>query len=357
MPQPRAMAGAAPPPVAFAMPSLGVAALPTSAAAVAHLTPEGKAWMVASEARSSCRHASSGATCTSASAAALCAATLTVVGKRRPSTLRPLPHPGKNLVIVAANEEGSAASSAESKGQQQPPPPPSSQQQQQQQQPPEPQQSLPATPVADPARMALAVQRLTGAAGSLRRWGYVAEVTYTWLGLISLGVACFAGYARGGLTAYRNPSMALGLASVGMSLMCALIGWFQARTCRGLGRRCAQAAKTLEPGGAMPQSMQFVPTLGEVEGGLRARQRTAWMGAFSAVFGLQAMVGLLVTKVLVASGTVSPAPGVSLDVFTLLAVSNSALSHVIGGGAAALQQGALPPPPATQDDQFRGWGA
>mmetsp|Transcript_29635 Transcript_29635/g.94957 ORF Transcript_29635/g.94957 Transcript_29635/m.94957 type:complete len:314 (+) Transcript_29635:114-1055(+) len=211
---------------------------------------------------------------------------------------------------------------------------------------------------SDGARAALAAQRLRTAANGLRRWGYVAEVSYTWLGLISLGVTVFASYARGGVTAYRNPCMALGLGSVGVSLMCAFVGWFQARTCRAQGRRCDQAANSLEMNAGGSASVPLAaPSVAEIEMNIRHRHRTAWLGTFSAVFGLQAMVGLLVTKVLVASGTVSPAPGVSLDVFTLLAVTNSALSHVIGGGAASTQQGALPPCPSSQDDQFRGWGS
>jgi hypothetical protein len=99
----------------------------------------------------------------------------------------------------------------------------------------------------------------------------------------------------------------------------------------------------------------MMPSLAEIENGLRARQRTAWLGTMFAILGLQAMVGLLVTKVLVASGGFAPAPGVPLDVFTLLAVSNAALSHVVGGGTASLQLSMLPPPPTASDDPFRGW--
>ena len=39
----------------------------------------------------------------------------------------------------------------------------------------------------------------------------------------------------------------------------------------------------------------------------------------------------------------SPA-GINLDIFTLLAVSNSALGHVLAGGLAAVQQGPPGPP-------------
>jgi len=212
---------------------------------------------------------------------------------------------------------------------------------------------------SDPGRVALVVQRLTTAENSLRRWGYVAEAVYTWLGMITLGVACFAAYTKGGARAFAaSPSMALGFGSVGLSLLFSFVGWLQARGCRNIGRRCGIAASSLEPGGpARPEAqvIAMMPSLGAIESSLRNRQRTAWLGAMFAVVGLQAMVGLLVGKVLAASGGLSPAPGVSLDVFTLLAVSNAALSHVIGGGTVALQQGALPSPSASTTDVFRGW--
>lgn len=214
-------------------------------------------------------------------------------------------------------------------------------------------------PTPDPGRVALVAQRLVTAEQSLRRWGYVAEVVYTWLGLISLGIASFAAFSHGTMRAYRSPAMALGPLSVGASLLCSFVGWFQARGCRSVGRRCGIAASSLEPGGPPPPAAQFItvmPALADIESGLRARQRTAWLGALFAVVGMQAMVGLLVGKVLAASGGVSSPPGVSLDVFTLLSVSNCALSHIIGGGAAAWQHGALPPPGAPADDPFRGWG-
>lgn len=209
------------------------------------------------------------------------------------------------------------------------------------------------------SRVALVAQRLNTAEWNLRRWAYLAEVVYTWLGIISLGVACFSAYSHGGVQAYRSPSTALGLGSLGLSVFCSLIGWFQARTCRHYGRRCGLAAVSLEPGGPVPPAEQLattIPLLADIENHLRARQRTAWLGALFAIVGLQSMVGLLVGKVLAASGGLTPAPGVSLDVFTLLAVGNAALSHVIGGGAAALQQGALPAPQAGHDDPFNGWG-
>lgn len=210
----------------------------------------------------------------------------------------------------------------------------------------------------DPARVALVAQRLATAEQALRRWGYVAEVVYTWLGAVSLGIASFAAFSHGSRV-YRSPVMALGPVSVGLSLLCSFVGWFQARGCRSAGRRCSLAASSLEPGAPMPPADQLqtiMPALGDVESGLRVRQRTAWLGVLFAVVGMQSMVGLLVAKVLAASGGLSPPPGVSLDVFTLLAVSNVALSHVIGGGAAAMQQGALPPPAASAGDPFRGWG-
>jgi len=207
---------------------------------------------------------------------------------------------------------------------------------------------------SDPGRVALVVQRLTAAEISLRRWGYVAEAVYTWLGAISLGVAVFAISTKGG----ANGTMGLGLGSVFLSVLCSFVGWLQARGCRNIGRRCGIAASSLEPGGPTrpeAQILAMMPALGDIESSLRNRQRTAWLGAMFAVVGLQAMVGLLVGKVLAASGGLHPAPGVSLDVFTLLAVSNAALSHVIGGGTVALQQGALPAPAASTSDAFRGW--
>jgi len=210
----------------------------------------------------------------------------------------------------------------------------------------------------EPARVAQVAQRLSSAEWTLKNWGYAAEVMYAWLGLISWGVAGFAAYSHGGAV-YRSPSMTLGLTSVGLSVFAALVGWFQARNCRRLGRRCGAAANSLEPGGPVPpaaQLLSLVPSLGDIESSLRARQRTSWLGALFAVVGLQAMVGLLVTKVLAASGGLAPAPGVSLDIFTLLAVSNSALSHVIGGGIAAWQQKSLPPAHVAAEDPFRGWG-
>mmetsp|Transcript_51080 Transcript_51080/g.158229 ORF Transcript_51080/g.158229 Transcript_51080/m.158229 type:complete len:378 (+) Transcript_51080:39-1172(+) len=213
--------------------------------------------------------------------------------------------------------------------------------------------------ISDPGRVALVAQRLVAAERSLRRWGYVAEVVYTWLGLISLGIASFAAFSHGSTHAYRSPAMALGPLSVGLSLICSLVGWFQARSCRSVGRRCGLAASSLEPGGPPPPVAQFVsvmPSVADIESGLRARQRTAWLGAMFAVVGMQAMVGLLVAKVLAASGGVSSPLGVSLDVFTLLSVSNAALSHIVGGGAAALQHHGLPPPGSPADDPFRGWG-
>lgn len=208
----------------------------------------------------------------------------------------------------------------------------------------------------DPAKVALVVQRLTTAEWSLRKWGYLSEVVYTWLGLISLGVAVFRACVGSDLS--RTRSLALGLASVGLSLVCALVGWYQARVCRRLGRRCGLAASSLEPGGPTPPAAHLLaalPALVDIESGLRARQRTAWLGAFFAVVGMEALAGLLVAKLLMVSGPFVAAPG--LDVFTLLSVCNAALSHVISGGAAALQQSALPPAPQSHDDQFRGWAS
>lgn len=203
-----------------------------------------------------------------------------------------------------------------------------------------------------------ASQKLLSAESTLRKWGYVSEVVYTWLGLISLSVASFAAYSQGGLRAFRS-SMGLGLASVALSVTCALVGWFQARSCRNLGRRCGIAANSLEPGGPVPPASQLstiLPSLASVEASLRARQRTAWLGALFAVVGLQSMVGLMVAKVLATSGGLGIAPGINLDIFTLLAVGNAALSHILGGGAAALQQASLPQASSFSEDSLRGWG-
>ncbi|CAJ1331164.1 unnamed protein product [Effrenium voratum] len=208
----------------------------------------------------------------------------------------------------------------------------------------------------DSARMNRVVQRLTNAEISLRRWGYVVEIIYTWLGLISLAVASFAAYSQGGLAAFRS-AMGLGLASVALSVVCSLVGWFQARSCRALGRRCGLAAGSLEPGGPVPppSQMSSLPPLSSIEVSLRSRQRTAWLGALFGVVGLQSMVGLMVGKVLATSGGFSQSPGINLDIFTLLAVSNSVLGHVLAGGLAAIQQGSLPQSSAS-DDNFQGWG-
>jgi len=210
----------------------------------------------------------------------------------------------------------------------------------------------------DAPRVALAVQRLHAAETTLRRWGYAAEIVYTWLGLISLSVASFAAYSQGGLRVFRS-SVGLGLASVGLSVVCSLIGWFQARSCRTLGRRCGLAAGSLDPLGPVPPAGQLagtLPSLGAIETSLRARQRTAWLGAFFALVGLQTMVGLMVGKVLATSGGFSQSPGINLDIFTLLAVSNSAFGHVLAGGLAALQQGLLPQSSSSSEDPFQGWG-
>lgn len=108
----------------------------------------------------------------------------------------------------------------------------------------------------------------------------------------------------------------------------------------------------------MPPASQLgtiLPSLASVEASLRARQRTAWLGALFAVVGLQSMVGLMVAKVLATSGGLGIAPGINLDIFTLLAVGNAALSHILGGGAAALQQASLPQASRSSEDSLRGW--
>eukprot|EP00913_Durusdinium_trenchii_P019411 g18249.t1 len=98
-----------------------------------------------------------------------------------------------------------------------------------------------------------------------------------------------------------------------------------------------------------------LPALASIETSLRARQRTAALGALFAVVGLQSMVGLMVGKVLATSGGFAQSPGINLDVFTLLAVSNSCLGHVVAGGLAAVQQGSLPRTSSTSSDPFQGW--
>ncbi|CAL1133040.1 unnamed protein product [Cladocopium goreaui] len=206
---------------------------------------------------------------------------------------------------------------------------------------------------SDAGRVKTVVQRLTNAETSLQRWSYVAEVIYTWLGLISLSVAGWATYSLGGLRIF-NTAGGLGIVSVGLSVACSLVGWFQARSCRHLGRRCGMAAGSLEPGGPVNPKMSL-PALAAIEANLRARQRTAALGALFAVVGLQSMVGLMVTKVLATSGGFSPSPGINLDIFTLLAVSNSALGHVLAGGLAAVQQGSLPKISSSSTDPFQGW--
>ena len=69
---------------------------------------------------------------------------------------------------------------------------------------------------------------------------------------------------------------------------------------RNLGKRCGVAAGVLEPGGPMPPTMSL-PAVSAIETSLRARQRTAALGALFAVVGLQSMVGLMVTKATAAS--------------------------------------------------------
>lgn len=206
---------------------------------------------------------------------------------------------------------------------------------------------------SDSGRVKTVVQRLTNAKTSLQRWSYAAEVIYTWLGLISLCVASFAAYSQGGARVLSTP-MGLGIGSVALSVACSLVGWFQARSCRNLGRRCGVAADALEPGGPIPPQLSL-PALASIETSLRARQRTAALGALFAVVGLQSMVGLMVGKVLATSGGFAQSPGINLDVFTLLAVSNSCLGHVVAGGLAAVQQGSLPRTSSTSSDPFQGW--
>mmetsp|Transcript_51128 Transcript_51128/g.121483 ORF Transcript_51128/g.121483 Transcript_51128/m.121483 type:complete len:306 (+) Transcript_51128:92-1009(+) len=202
----------------------------------------------------------------------------------------------------------------------------------------------------------LVVKRLSAAESSLQFWGYVAETAYSWLGLISLGIAAFSSYSQG--PAARNSSSFMGVATVGLSVLCGFVGWFQSRMCRQDGRRCGLAAASFptEPSTTpTAQLTAMIPQLGGIESLLQARQRTAWLGMLFSVVGLQAMVGLLVAKVLSAGGGLSLASGFQLDVFTLLAVSNTALSHVIGVGVVAAQRAALPASRPGGSDAYRGW--
>jgi len=208
---------------------------------------------------------------------------------------------------------------------------------------------------------ALVVKQLTSAELALGRWSYLVEVVYTWLGMISLALSGFSLFSRGGAAFLaRSPSMKLGLVSVGFSVIIfGFVGWFQARSCRNLARRCGIAASSLEPGGPVPPPQMMlsrVPPLEDMERLLRARQCTAWIGAAFALLGMQTMLGLLVLKVLSNSGSIPSPSSVSLDIFTLLAVVNAALSHVIGGGIAAIQQKALPSSISAKNDALRGWG-
>mmetsp|Transcript_68791 Transcript_68791/g.149715 ORF Transcript_68791/g.149715 Transcript_68791/m.149715 type:complete len:308 (+) Transcript_68791:53-976(+) len=216
----------------------------------------------------------------------------------------------------------------------------------------------PGLPKPSDARAPLLQRRLESAEYNLQVWSYVAEVVYTWLGIISLGVAGFSFFTHGKPTV----SMLAGLSAVGLSSACQIVGWWQARGCRAMSRGCGLAAAALEPlttGVAAPtwpptQLLAVLPALGPLEKRLWRRERTAWLGLLFAVLGLHTMVGMLVTKVLTTSGGITPLPGLSLDVFTLLAVSNCALSHVLGGGIAAMQRRMLPAP-SKDDTPVRGW--
>jgi len=208
------------------------------------------------------------------------------------------------------------------------------------------------------ARAPLVQRRLEKAEYNLHLWSYVAEALYVWLGFISLGVGAFSFYSHGKPTL----SMLAGLSAVALSSFCQLVGWWQARACRVVGRSCGLAAAALEPmttgmsSSTWPPTelLALLPALQPLESRLRRRERTAWWGAFFAVLGLHSMVGMLVTKILTTSGGIAPLPGLQLDVFTLLAVSNCALSHVLGGGIAAMQRKMLPAK-GMSDSAVRGW--
>lgn len=198
-------------------------------------------------------------------------------------------------------------------------------------------------------------QRLSDAERNLQIWSYAAEVQYTWLGLVSLCISGFSFYTHG----KANPSMTVGIGAVVASVVCSAVGWWQARGCRQISRRCGLAAASLESEGSVTPSSQvlsMLPPLAMVEKKLARRERTAWLGSLFAVLGLHTMVGMLVAKVLTNSGTpYTPSLGVSLDVFTLLAASNCAFSHVLGAGIAALQRRSLPQTKETTDDGMAGW--
>lgn len=208
------------------------------------------------------------------------------------------------------------------------------------------------------ARIAKALRRLTDAEKALRSWSCVAEVCYLWLGVISIVVALFSYSSRGGRV---NASMGMGLTCIVGSCICAAVGWWQARGCRVLSRRCGLAASSLSPEMASQPSAQLitvVPPLAMIETRLRNRRRTAWIGAMLAIFGMHTMVGLLVAKVLTTTAggmSVSRgASGLSIDAFTLLSATNCALMHMIGAGIVGLQR-SLMPAPTTPAGWVRGW--
>eukprot|EP00929_Paragymnodinium_shiwhaense_P103305 TRINITY_DN66701_c0_g1_i1.p1 TRINITY_DN66701_c0_g1~~TRINITY_DN66701_c0_g1_i1.p1 ORF type:complete len:330 (-),score=62.65 TRINITY_DN66701_c0_g1_i1:35-1024(-) len=220
-------------------------------------------------------------------------------------------------------------------------------------------------------RVSLVVDRLNDAESSLQLSSSIAEVLYSSLGLVSLALGVFSCACQG----QGSLPMTLSLTSVGLSLLFCAGGWWQARGTRLLSQRCKLAASSLTPIGATgeplpPQVHAVLPPVRLIERRLLRRERTAWLGALFAIVGLHMMVGMLVAKVLVqsaASGRVTVeaagsiasklSSGVRLDAFTLLMVSNCALSHIVGAGLASVQRRQLPQPRGTDDSDsaYRGW--
>lgn len=206
-------------------------------------------------------------------------------------------------------------------------------------------------------RLSQALRRLTDAETSLRLWSYVVEVAYTWLGLFSLGLACASYWSRGRSVTL---SMGIGLVSVLSSCVCSALGWWQARGCRALSRRCGLAASSLEPDLAGPPSAQLiavVPPLSIVERRLQRRERTAWIGTVFAVVGMDVMVGVFITGLLGPAGAAvgQSVSGQTIDVLTLFAATNCALMHTFGAGVASTQKKLLPKPQTPDGGWVRGW--
>merc|ERR1711957_677766 len=106
--------------------------------------------------------------------------------------------------------------------------------------------------------------------------------------------------------------MTFGMVSILASIACTVVGWWQARGCRSFSSRCHLAATTLEAemstAEALPsqQALAVLPSLTAIERRLHSRQRTAWIGIFFSVTGLQVMVGILVAQVVTPSRRLAP---------------------------------------------------